>query len=463
METKQSRNSLLVSIPGLFCLLALALAANYFRLFVVSAFLIVVFLLALSSYVWSRGICRKLEAEVMMPVTACHAGDRVTVRIRVKNRSIFPMVWLDVILPVGERELVRIDETRACDQFEIQGGLEPVYGIRQRFVWLLWQQEITWEQEVTAVRRGIWSLPGVGLQAGDGFGLSATEDWKAFEVPVRLVIAPRLEQRDVSPFLKVSQEAIAGNRGQMEDITILKSSRPYQPGDPVKRINWRMLARSGQVLVNQYEQVMPGCTAFVLDLDTFHYIRKQKDDCGTVTEEAVFEEDSLERMLSRVASCMWELSGRGIQTALILPAYGKAEAFFCIPGRDDEREQTLKEAMEGLAALSYRGETVKFPYEDFWHFAHRVGNFCICTRTDEGTSLEELAEEGLIRADPDSGFEEFPAGLLLTVEDSIEADGRHTFSLQKYRSSLGAYCFYDCTARQEGDRWSYVVGAEMIS
>ncbi len=46
METKQSRNSLLVSIPGLFCLLALALAANYFRLFVVSAFLIVVFLLA---------------------------------------------------------------------------------------------------------------------------------------------------------------------------------------------------------------------------------------------------------------------------------------------------------------------------------------------------------------------------------------------------------------------------------
>ena len=78
-------------------------------------------------------------------------------------------------------------------------------------------------------------------------------------------------------------------------------------------------------------------------------------------------------------------------------------------------------------------------------------------------TLEELAEEGLIRADPDSGFEEFPAGLLLTVEDSIEADGRHTFSLQKYRSSLGAYCFYDCTARQEGDGWSYAVGAEMIS
>ena len=82
---------------------------------------------------------------------------------------------------------------------------------------------------------------------------------------------------------------------------------------------------------------------------------------------------------------------------------------------------------------------------------------------DPAGALEELAEEGLIRADPDSGFEEFPAGLLLTVEDSIEADGRHTFSLQKYRSSLGAYCFYDCTARQEGDGWSYVVGAEMIS
>ena len=48
-------------------------------------------------------------------------------------------------------------------------------------------------------------------------------------------------------------------------------------------------------------------------------------------------------------------------------------------------------------------------------------------------------------------------------EHGIEAGGRHTFSLQKYRSSLGAYCFYDCTARQEGDGWSYAVGAEMIS
>lgn len=82
--------------------------------------------------------------------------------------------------------------------------------------------------------------------------------------------------------------------------------------------------------------------------------------------------------------------------------------------------------------------------------------------TRRGT-LEELAEEGLIQVDPDSGFQRFPAGLLLTVEDGTRGDGARTFSVTKYRSSLGAYKFCDCTARQEGDHWSYTVGVEMTS
>lgn len=60
---------------------------------------------------------------------------------------------------------------------------------------------------------------------------------------------------------------MAASKGQTEDITILKSSRPYEPGDPMKRINWRLLAGSGRMEVNVYEKAMPGCAAFLLALE----------------------------------------------------------------------------------------------------------------------------------------------------------------------------------------------------
>ena len=60
--------------------------------------------------------------------------------------------------------------------------------------------------------------------------------------------------------------AAARNHGHSEDMTILKNIRPYQPGDPMKRINWRHLAGSGRMEVNVYEAIMPGgiCPGFMV-------------------------------------------------------------------------------------------------------------------------------------------------------------------------------------------------------
>lgn len=458
MERKQSRNSRLVGIPGLICLLAMALTASYFHVQAAGALLLVLFFMASSSYAWSKGICRRVEVEVSLKEGRCHAGDRVTAVIRVKNRSLFPMVWLDVILPVGDRELVcplrEGEENAGGDKFPprftFRGMYTPLIGIRQRFVWLLWQQEITWEQPVLAQRRGVWHMAGAGLQAGDGFGLSAKDDWKKFPEPVRLLICPKLVPVHVEPFLKPGYLAEPGNRGQMEDITILKSSRPYTPGDPVKRINWRLLARSGRLEVNQYERIVPGCTAFLLDLETFTYIRKYKDERGEQAEETVYDEEAFEAMASRVASFMRELAERGLKTALIVPGYrvgltageqteaalagetpaarpapaaeaaavrpvlagetaadrpvqareaAKApasrfsrDAVLCVPEDGDDALDVLAGAMEALAMIDYRGGEVSFPYEEFWAAAHRLGSVCICTRTDEKTSLDALAQ-----------------------------------------------------------------------
>ncbi len=103
----------------------------------------------------------------------------------------------------------------------------------------------------------------------------------------------------------------------------------------------------------------------------------------------------------------------------------------------------------------------------------------------EGT-WDELVEQGYITGEAlegggDAQFYQWEDGCLFTIEESDEpvvfsmpslGPGETVpgydavaFDAQKWRSSLGAYFFSDCTAVSNGDgHWdSYTVGAEMIS
>lgn len=389
MEEKQSRSSRFAGLPGILLLLVLAVTAIYFNAQLVGAFLSLLALLFGCSFVWSREVLKKAEISAEPLKGECCAGETLLLEMKVKNKSFFPLIWLDVILPMGKRPLARQAGQEDFSWHFLKGNPEAQIGIRERFVWLLWQQEIGWQEELSAVRRGVITLEGAGLRAGDGFGLSAQESWYPFETPVRLIIYPRITAVSARPFLKICQEAAARDRGQQEDVTVLKSSRPYQPGDSVKRINWRILAGSGRMEINLYEQVMPGCMTFLLDLESFRRVTEEENSQGMKEKKIVLLEQDLEQMISLAASCMKAIEERHIPTALVIPAYGGREAFLGLPG---EGESILRFSLEALAELDYQAQEVRFPYEEFWQRSHSLGNIHICTRSDSCSGLDGLAE-----------------------------------------------------------------------
>lgn len=420
-DSIQSHNSRFTTVPGLAFLLFFAVTATYFQVWPIAAFLVFLFFLCISSFVWSRVVLGKVEISVKAIQNTCHAGERLVLGMGVRNHSFLPLVWLDVILPAGYKACLRQAGETGTSWFLLGGDPKPQAGIRQRFAWLLWQQEITWEEELEAVRRGVVELSGAALQAGDGFGLSAREGWHDFPAPLQLVIWPRLVKVSVQPFLRITQEAVSADRGQTEDITLLKSIRPYQPGDSVKRINWRLLAGTGRMEVNRYETVRPGCTTFVLDLASFRQQVKREGSQGGY-EEVVPMEEEREQMLSLVASCMEALAGQGLAVALVLPAYGGQEAVMALPGQG---EPGFHRCMEALARIDYQKEDTRFPYEEFWQAAHKLGQICICTRTDMGSSFDGLAEHlgrsrvrylALTRQQPEGGEFDWLYGENLCVE-----------------------------------------------
>lgn len=62
-----------------------------------------------------------------------------------------------------------------------------------------------------------------------------------------------------------------------------------------------------------------------------------------------------------------------------------------------------------------------------------------------------------------SSFAFLEAGLLFTFVAEEVAEDHFRFSADKWRSSLGAYGFSDCTATLGDEGWTYQVGSELIS
>ncbi|MCX5794522.1 MAG: DUF58 domain-containing protein [Elusimicrobia bacterium] len=115
------------------------------------------------------------------------------------------------------------------------------------------------------LRRGLLKLPGLAAARPDCLGL-----WRAScprTEPGAVLILPR---RYPAPGL-----ALAGSRRYQQGGVALSSSvgesqefislRDYRPGDPLRRIHWKSLARTGRLIVKEYQDEYFVRHALVLD------------------------------------------------------------------------------------------------------------------------------------------------------------------------------------------------------
>jgi len=386
-------SSLFASLPGLFLLISLAIAAAYYGATLIAAFLLLVFLLCASACLWSRGVLQKTAVSVIDGQNACHAGETMPLTLRLRSRSFFPLIWLDVILPFGDTPVLRREGDEPDQTYTFITG-KPFYGLRERFVWLLWQQEITCEETLLAMRRGVVSIPHACLQAGDGLGMAAAQRYMPLERPVRLLVYPRLVRVDINPFMRLITDAEAGARGQTEDITLLKSSRPYQYGDSMKRINWRYLAMTGRMEVNQYETITPGCITFFVDLFSFRYVRVFPAGDNQEEVRVLVHEEKLEAMLSLIASLIHALHERSQRFALVIPGYADHEPVVIKPSGSDAAYDL---AMEALAEIDYRGQGTLLPADDIRRMRRKLGSIHVCSYSDSSSTGESLEALGCHR------------------------------------------------------------------
>lgn len=259
-------------------------------------------LLGLICRYWSSRATDGLSFHIECSRTRLFPGQETSISYEVTNNKLLPLIWLELSQNGPDKGCLSPDE--AFETYEVPYDTDHnVPYLRQSFSFIGSFQTLRVDSRWKAQQRGLYIIDRLVARSGDGFGLSQIErPLSARELPM-LAVYPRPAEVDLSLFLRPQWDTNIGNRGWMEDNTILKGNREYQPGDNWKHINWRMAAREQGTPINLYESIQPHGMRFILDGESFN-------TCP----------DELESVLEILAAILMGLSDAGINCSLSLPA-----------------------------------------------------------------------------------------------------------------------------------------------
>ncbi len=187
---------------------------------------------------------------------------RVSAERILSTEGIFPDT------PVNVRLVVR-NEGSSVEEMDIKDvipeGLEVLDGDTEVFITLAAGEETELDYTVRGAR-GDYRFSGVKVTVREAFGLF--ESTITAQAAHRLIVRPRPARLKPMRIRPPQTRGFAGpipsrQGGHGTDFFVV---REYQPGDPIKRINWKVAAHGGSELyTNVYEQERVADVGIILD------------------------------------------------------------------------------------------------------------------------------------------------------------------------------------------------------
>lgn len=196
-------------------------------------------------------------------------GETIPVHVEVHNRSWLPVLWL------------RLHDT-------VPAELMPGAVFRQ-VISLLPRERVRLSYGLVGRRRGYYHVGPLVTVGGDLIGSASYENRYADDdfviVYPKIVALTDLRLPSQSPF-----GTLASRERLFEDPTRIRGVREYQPGDSLRRMDWKTSARVGSLQVRRYEPAIALETAVFVNLDGADYPqahRRQATELGIVIAASV--------------------------------------------------------------------------------------------------------------------------------------------------------------------------------
>ncbi|HUF06640.1 MAG TPA: DUF58 domain-containing protein [Candidatus Binatia bacterium] len=220
---------------------------------------------------WSRYGLRAISFDRRLGSDRAVWGDEVALDVEVWNAKLLPVPLLVVDDHVTDTLHV-VGRRLGASERPGQGTLANAWS-------LLWYERVVRHLTIDARRRGVFTFGPVRLTVSDLFERGTnTEDR---ELPARLLVRPRtVPVRALEP----ARAPLGTSRSRaslFSDPSRFAGVRAYQPGDPLRRIHWRAMARTGEPVSRRYEPVNERHVLIAVDLQTVpgpHWLMLFDDD-----------------------------------------------------------------------------------------------------------------------------------------------------------------------------------------
>lgn len=216
-------------------------------------------LTALVSWIWQRYALTGVTYRRMLSQHHALFDEEIELVLELTNRKLLPLPWLEVEDEVPET-LTYLNASLASSHKPKRRNLVHLCSLR-------WYERVRRHYRLRCSQRGLHEFGPANLWAGDLFGLS----FQRREIPevTRLVVYPKVVPLDrlgiptSGPFGDLLRPSTL-----WEDPTYVAGVRPYQPGDPLRRVHWKASARLGQLHAKVLDPTTHPRLAVFLDMYT---------------------------------------------------------------------------------------------------------------------------------------------------------------------------------------------------
>ncbi len=272
-------NSLVVC----FFVTILLFIALLFRQKELSLLALLILLVMGGSKAWSSLNFFRISCDYHADKKRVFPGETISMESTIENKKFLP-VWMRLFWP----------EHRA---FEALNDMDP---FSRHGASLLWHQQMRFQQDYIARRRGVYRVGPPCLESSDFFGFFQKE--KKLGKPVQVLVYPRLVPIKTISLPKQDWFDTPGANSPIKDPVYILGTRDYQPSRPSRHIHWKASARRLRLQEKIFEPSEFGTILLFLDVGYF-----DKD----LTEEA------FEHTLEVMASLSIKLNERGYAVGLM--------------------------------------------------------------------------------------------------------------------------------------------------
>lgn len=287
---------------------------------------------------WDKGLSVQLKFER----DYAYAGEETALSLVLENRKRLPIPLLETAFHV-RRELAfqGVENTKTSD-----------FTYKRDIFSMLGRQRITRRLRLFCTKRGYYDIRDVNFTSYSLFHKKRYLANRKAQTEF-YVYAKRVNVSD----LMIQCEKLSGAnqcaQRLYEDPFAFRGIRDYTTQDPMKTVNWKATAKSGQMMVNTYDSTQMERVMLYLDVE----------DTGIMKQEKLLEE-----CISVAATLSQKLMGKGMEVGLVVNCRDEQGNILCLMpdnGRTQiSRIEQLLANLTGQEALVSFGEILGIQPEE---------------------------------------------------------------------------------------------------